>query len=395
MSFHVISELKDMTVLDLVEKVKIGIIGCGVAAHDFILPNLVQPQIAKKGVRLVAVCDPIKSRAEENMRTFRAKEMYTDYREMLAKADINAVFILTPVNLHYPLAIEAAHAGKHIYLQKAMTTTLEEANNLLSTVKKEGVKLVASPGQMHNPSLRMAKEMVDNGLIGRPLWGCIFANKEGHTGERTDPSWYYRPGGGPVYTYLVYSVTSFCWMLGSVKRVASFSGIAIPTRWWRNKKIDSEMDDSTMILMDFGDSTFVSAISNFCVKGVMDDSIIYGTKGIIHIPLSVQQSTQHTPTQVLLFNLRKEAMKLVRGLTSKTSESVEWTPPLFKFPYSLAAPWGANIILDILEFVDCIIKDREPTVATGERARHVIEVFEKAYISARTGKTQQLQTTFS
>lgn len=377
------------------EKVKIGIIGCGVAAHDFILPNLVQPQMMKKGVRLVAVCDPIESRAEETMRTFRAKEMYTDYRDMITKADINAVLILTPVNLHYPTAMEAARAGKHIYLQKTMTTTLEEANNLLSTAKKEGVKLVASPGQMHNPSLRMAKEMIDKGLIGRPLWGYIFANKEGHTRERTDPSWYYRHGGGPVYTYLVYSATTLCWMLGSVKRVTSFSGIAIPTRWWRNKQIDSEMDDSTMILLDFGNSTFVSAISNFCVKGVMDDSAIYGTKGVIHIPLSVQQSIQHTPTQVLLSNLRRGVMHRVRGLTSKTREWVEWTPPLFKFPYSLAAPWGANIILDILEFVDCIIKDEEPTVATGERARHVIEVFEKAYISARTGKTQQLQTTFS
>lgn len=376
------------------EKVKIGIIGCGVAATDFVLPNLVQPEIVKKGVELIAVCDTIESRAKEAIRIFGAKEMYTDYRDMLVKADINAVFILTPIDSHYPTAMESARAGKHIYVQKTMTTTLEEANNLLSTVRKEGVKLVASPGQMHNPSLKMAKAMLDGGLIGRPLWGYIFANKEGHTRERTDPSWYYRAGGGPVYSYLVYSTTTFCWMLGSVKRVTSFSGIAIPTRWWKNKQIDSEMDDSTMILMDFGNSTFVSAISNFCIKGVMDDSAIYGTKGVIHIPLPVLRSTQQTPTQVLLSNIRRKVRNRVSGLTSKTREWVEWTPPLFKFPYSLVAPEGANIIADIMEFVDCILKGEEPTIATGEHARHIIEVFEKSYLAAKTGEVQHLETTF-
>ncbi len=376
------------------EKVKIGIIGCGVAANDFILPNLVQPEIVKKGVELIAVCDTIESSAKETMGTFGAKEMYTDYRNMLEKADINAVAILTPVALHYPIALESARTGKHIYVQKTMTTTLEEANNLISTVRKKGVKLVASPGQMHNPSLRMAKEMLDGGLIGHPLWGYIFANKEGHTRERTDPSWYYRPGGGPVYTYLVYSATTFCWMLGSVRKVTSFSGIAIPTRWWGNKQIDNEMDDSTMILMDFGNSTFVSAVSNFCVKGMMVDRAIYGTKGVIHIPLSALRSTQHTPTQVLLYNLRRKIRNWFRRPTSTTRKWVEWTPPLFKFPYSLAAPWGANIIADILEFVDCIMKDEEPTIATGEHARHIIEVFEKSYLAAKTGKVQHLETSF-
>lgn len=375
-------------------KVKIGIIGCGVAANHFILPNLVQPEITKKGVELTAVCDVIENHAEKTMRTFGAKEMYTDHKEMLTNADINSVIILTPIDLHYPIALDSVRAGKHIYVQKTFTTTLEEANKLLQAVKAEGVKLVASPGQMHNPSMRMAKEMLDKGLIGRPLWGYIFANKEGHTSEPTDPSWYYEAGGGPVYSYLVYSATAFCWMLGSVKKVTSLSGIAIPTRWWKNKQIDARMDDSTMILMDFGNSIFVSAISNFCVKGVMDYSSIYGTKGVIHIPLSVHRSTQHSPTHVLLSNIRRKMRNKGRNLRSKSQEWVEWTPPLFNYPYRLAAPSGANIIADIHEFIECIMKDEEPKVATGERARHIIEVFEKSYLAAKTGNVQSLETTF-
>jgi len=378
----------------LAKKVKIGVVGCGVVATRDILPNLVCPVVVNRGVELVAVCDIVESRAKGVMKTFKAREVYADYREMLEKSDINAVLVLTPIDSHYPIAMASVNAGKHVYVQKTMTTTLEEANNLLWAASKSGVKLVASPGQMHNPSLRMAKAKFDEGLIGKPMWGYIFANKEGHLYERTDPSWYYEPGGGPVYSFLVYSATTFCWLLGGVKRVTSFSGIAIPTRWWKGKQINTEMDDSTMILLDYGNSVFVSAVSNFCVEGIMADSAIYGTKGVIHIPLSALQSTQHTRMQVLSLNLLRKLRSSAKSLTSKTREWIEWAPPLFKFPYSLVAPSGANVIADILEFVDCIVKDKEPTVATGERARHIIEIFEKAYLSAKTGKTQQLETTF-
>lgn len=373
---------------------KLGVVGCGVVATRDILPNLVQPQIMGKGVEVVAVCDTVENRVKETMRLFGVKEAYTDYREMLAKSGIDAVAILTPIQSHYSIAVDSAKAGKHVYVQKTMTTTFEEANDLLSTAEKQGVKLVASPGQMHNPSLRMAKMMLDKGLIGKPLWGRIHASSEGHIHERTDPSWYYKPGGGPVHSFLVYYVTTFCWMLGSVKKVTALSGVAVPTRWWNKQRIDSEMDDSTMILMDFGDSVFVSAISNFCGRGVISDSAIYGAKGVIQIPLEAFRSTQQSANRVFMYN----ALRKIRGnnpLKSRSSAWIEWTPPLFETPYPLAARWGAHIIADILEFVDCIIKDKEPSVATGKRARHVIEVFEKSYLSAKTGKSQRMETTLN
>lgn len=379
----------------MVKKVKLGVIGCGVAATRDTLPNLVQPEIAGKGIEIVAVCDPVESRVKEAMRTFRAKEAYLDYKEMLAKSDINAVAIFTPISLHYPIALASVQAGKHAYVQKTMTTTLEEANILLSTAKAKGVKLVASPGQMHNPSLRLAKNMLERGLIGKPLWGQILSSTDGHLHESTDPSWYYKPGGGPVYPVLVYWVTTFCWLLGSVKKVTALSGIAIRSRWWKNKQINNEMDDSTMILLDFGGSTFVSAISNFCAKGVLGDSSIYGTNGVIRIPLAVLRSTQTPSKDVFLHNARLKVEGQIKNSRTKSKKWVEWEPPLFSAEYPFAAPWGAHIVADILEFTNCIVNDVEPLVASGERARHIIEVFEKAYISAKTGKTQKLETTFS
>jgi len=379
----------------LVEKVRIGVIGCGVAATRDVLPNLVQPEMGRRGIELIAVCDAVESRAEATMKAFGAREMYVDYTEMLEKSDVNTVAIFTPINLHFPIAMASATSGKHVYVQKAMTTTLEEANELLSTVKKHDVKLVASPGQMHNPSFSMTKKMLDGGLIGKPLWGHILANNNGHINERTDPSWYYKPGGGPLYSLLVYSVTTFCWMLGSVKKVTALSGISIPTRWWKQKRIDNEMDDSTMILLDFGESTYVSAISNFLTKDVVSDGAIYGAKGVIRLPLAAYRSTQQGSNQVVLYNIISKVKKYINPLKPRPKDWVDWTPPLFPTPYRLAAPWGAHIIADMLELADCIIRDKDPIVASGEHARHVIEVFEKSYTSAKNGSAQKLETTFA
>ena len=377
------------------KKVRIGVIGCGVAATRDVLPNLVQPEMARRGVELVAVCDTVKSRVKATMKAFGAREMYVDYTEMLAESDIDAVAIFTPINLHYPIALASAQEGKHVYVQKTMTTTLKEANSLLSTVEKQNVKLVTSPGQMHNPSFRMARAMLSDGLIGKPLWGHILASSDGHIHERTDPSWYYKPGGGPLYSFLVYYITTFCWMLGSIQKVTALSGITIPTRWWKQKRIDNEMDDSTMILLDFGDSIYVSAISNFLGKGVVGGGAIYGANGVIRLPLAVYRSTQQGSMQVLWYNILGKIKNNINPLKQRMKGWVDWTPPLFPTPYPLSAPWGAHIIADILEFIDCIKEDKKPTVASGERARHVIEVFEKSYLSAKSGKAQKLETVFA
>jgi predicted dehydrogenase len=160
------------------------------------------------------------------------------------------------------------------------------------------------------------------------------------------------------------------------------------------------MDDSTMLLLDFGDSLFVNATSNFCVKDVLSDSALYGTNGVIRMPLSSYRSTQQVGLQVPLYNVFQKIRSMrarARQIRSRKpgEQWVDWTPPLFSPSHRLAAPWGAHIIADMLEFVDSIANNKEPTIATGERARHVVEVFEKAYASARTGKTQELKTVFA
>ena len=95
-------------------RVKIGVAGCGVVATAYYLPYLRKME----SVEIVAVCDLFEERTRACVRLFGAAESYQDYDDMIRKADIEAVFILTGPGTHVPFALKAVEKGKHILIQK-------------------------------------------------------------------------------------------------------------------------------------------------------------------------------------------------------------------------------------------------------------------------------------
>ncbi len=154
----------------------IGQIGAGRIARDMDLPDTLQYDSA----RLVAVADVDANRALDGKRLIedyyrKAKnsdsyvdvKVYDDYREMLLDKDIDAVIISTPDHWHAQPAVEAALAGKHIYLQKPTSLTVKEGRVLSDVVRRTGVTLQMGTQQRSSEQFRIAAELVRNGRIGR------------------------------------------------------------------------------------------------------------------------------------------------------------------------------------------------------------------------------------
>jgi len=131
-------------------------------------------------VRIIAVADLDSNRAakgKELIEDFYAKKTgskdavnvktYGDYREMLLNKDIDAVMISTPDHWHSQLAIEAALAGKDVYLQKPTSLTIAEGRLLVDVVKRKGTILQVGTQQRAMPQFRIAAELVRNGRIGK------------------------------------------------------------------------------------------------------------------------------------------------------------------------------------------------------------------------------------
>jgi myo-inositol 2-dehydrogenase / D-chiro-inositol 1-dehydrogenase len=157
-------------------KINIGQIGCGRIARDHDLPGTMQYDIA----RVVAVADVDMKRAREGKelieKYYREKKKsdqyvdvktYQDYREMLLDKDIDAVIISTPDHWHAQPAIEAALAGKDIYLQKPTSLTIAEGRALADVIRLKGTVLQVGTQQRSSKQFRIAAELVRNGRIGK------------------------------------------------------------------------------------------------------------------------------------------------------------------------------------------------------------------------------------
>ena len=365
----------------MTEEVKIGLVGCGSVSQRGLLPHLVQEDLAGR-CRLTAVCDNVPGRAEATAGRFGVPAAFADYDEFLAEADVDMVSLATPIGVHFEQAMAAVRARKHLHLNKAMTTTCEEADRLIDEARRAGVKIVASPGQMLRPMHRVIKDLVDAGAIGRPYFavnGMSFAGheyegfrQEGDVLTDVDPSWYYKPGGGPLLDMGVYCLHTLTGILGPARTVVAASGIGLPQRTYKGRKIDVETDDMTILTLDFGDKGFGIVYAGFTWGSDSGRLRLHGSEGAIEVA---------------------EGNIVVNGSNAGRFPPV----PAQRLPEGVVGPHRdvpeAHVYADILHLVDCIREEREPEV-TAEHARHVIEIMEKGYAAARTGQRRQIGTTF-
>ncbi len=154
-------------------KINIGQIGCGRIARSHDMASTLRYD----QIRIVGVSDLDKNRMQDGKKLvedyYKRRnasvnvKMYGDYKDLIADKDIDAVIISTPDHWHSQPAIEAALAGKDVYLQKPVSLTIAEGRMLSDVVKRKGVILQIGTQQRSMPQFRRASELVRNGRIGQ------------------------------------------------------------------------------------------------------------------------------------------------------------------------------------------------------------------------------------
>jgi len=144
-------------------KIKIGIIGAGFWGrnHARVFNEI-------KDVEIIAICDIIKERAIEIAKNYNIQYVFTDYKEVLNNKEVDAVSICTPSITHGEVALEAIKKQKDLFIEKPMTTKIEEAINLKNELYKNKNEIILMVGfiERFNPVVQKAKELIDKGEIG-------------------------------------------------------------------------------------------------------------------------------------------------------------------------------------------------------------------------------------
>lgn len=365
--------------------VRIGVVGAGSISLRGIMPHLSQEDVQPLA-RMTAVCDPVPGRAQAAAEKFNVPAAFERYEELLDSGEVDAITIASPIGIHYEQGKAAIERGIHIHFNKTMTTTRQEADDLIALAEQKGVKLLASPGQMLNGVHRSLRRMVLDGTIGDLVWCATgIAIGRGHEGEpirqgddvlsNINPSWYFRrPGGGPMYDMTVYSLHTLTGILGPAQRVTAFSGLRFPERSFRGETVTCDMDDNTFMMLDFGGARFAfvygAAAGNLLPWGSL---ALFGTKGNI---------------------TRAESSRdyLLNGETINADQAPALPVGPAICPLHPELPEG-HVYADIMELVHWM-RTGEESIVTVEHARHVIEIIEAGYRAAETGQAQNLTTTF-
>ena len=139
----------------------VGVIGCGYWG-----PNLIRNfmQLSRSNVVLVADLD--ESRLKRMKELYPTIETTRDYMDIVTDARIDIVAVATPVNTHYKLASEALSAKKHVFVEKPMTASVEEAESLIALAEKNQRKLMVGHTFLYTAAVKKMKEIVDSGELG-------------------------------------------------------------------------------------------------------------------------------------------------------------------------------------------------------------------------------------
>lgn len=339
--------------------VGIGVIGLGSVSEKYV-PNIRLVNLKNAPCEIRIACDKDPGRAER-ARAWGIPAFTTDPAEVLGRADVDVVVILTAMQSHGALTRAALEAGKHVLVEKPMSMDLAEAGELLALARRSPGHLVCAP---HVTLSRTYQEMwrrVQGGEIGRVLSA---RGLYGWSGPDWGP-WFYEPGGGPMFDLGVYNVTTLTGLLGPAKRVMSMAGTAFPERVVDNRRIKVQTEDNSQLLIDFGDQCFAVVTTGFTIQKYRCCGIeLYGSEGTI---------------QMLGEDWDPKGYELWRnshGAWEVFDHRAHW-------------PWTDGI----RDLIEAVFYGRDP-VNRPEHAYHVLEIMTKSFESARLGQALPIVSTF-
>ena len=208
------------------KKIRVGLLGCGniagAHARGF--------EAMKDRAEVVLVAEPAEARRAFIRDTFGPDtEIAGDYRDVLAREDIDAVDILLPHDMHCRTTVEAAEAGKHVLVEKVMARNVWECDRMIEACEAAGVTLTVAHDRRYNGEWEALKTIVDSGALGEVFFWKLDHNQdvkrpEGHWIRSRD-----RLGGGAIMSCLTHQIDGLRWYAGEVSEVTAMTHV-IPER---------------------------------------------------------------------------------------------------------------------------------------------------------------------
>ncbi len=262
--------------------IKVGVVGGGFGRTHILAYR------ATPGVEVTAFCQRTRANAERIAREFGIPQVFTDYGEMLSKADLDAVSLTTPTNVHLAMASEAFNRGVSVLCEKPLAMNKEEAAAMLQRAEETRMIHMTAFNFRFIPAFNRMKQLTQEGYVGSRV---LHVEASWFTERRADPNlpfgWRDQKeavGFGAMGDMGVHLVDLVCWLAGDFKRVCSQQAIFTKERPLADGsgKREVTVEDCAVFIGELTGGGLVSFAANAAARGSAYQEIrILGNRGVL------------------------------------------------------------------------------------------------------------------
>ena len=239
------------------KKIGVAVVGCGYWG-----PNLVRNLHALPDCQVKWVCDRDTKRLAHMKDLYSSVEATKEFDRIVGDKGVDAVVIATPVHLHYELARKSLEAGKHTFVEKPMTQTSEQGNELVQLAARNRLTLMVGHTFIYSAPVRRIKEIIKAGDIGQVQYIASRRLNLGLFQKDINVAWDLAPHDISIILYL----------LGKTPLSVNCQGKA---------HVHKDIEDVTNMSLDFEDGGFATIHSSWLDPNKVREMIIVGSKRMI------------------------------------------------------------------------------------------------------------------
>jgi predicted dehydrogenase len=331
------------------EKIRWGVLGAARIAHDYVIPAI---NLSANG-RVTAIASRSESKLSQFSKEFGIEDTFLTYEDMLDSADIDAVYIPLPNNLHHRWTIEAARRKKHILCEKPAALNVAQCKEMISTCESNGVLFMEGYMYRFHPQFDVLKDEMESGIIGKILHvrSAFWFKLE----DLSDIRYQKETGGGALFDLGCYCVSASRLILGSEP-----SFIEATSKFNEMK----DVDEITIGMMKFPGSKFASFDCGFLAP-LHSRLYVIGGEGLIEMPEAFEFPQQ--PRLVVFKNGSVTPTKIIKIEQANAYK------------------------LMVEHFADCILHNKSPLYDASDALRNMMTL-ENILASSRSKNSESMKS---
>ena len=353
------------------DRVRVGIVSWAHIHAEFCAKALSEIPTA----RLIAVADDNSVRGQDAAKRYGA-DFQSDWHDLIRRDDIDVVFIESENNRHAEQAIAAARAGKDIFCEKPMATTLKDADRMLAAAQEAGVGLTVAFVSRFGKEAERAKRILDSGVIGdilsaRAVIGLAGIEEIGCPPEMA--RWMEDPeagGGGAWIDEGSHAVDLLRWMVGEVGSVTAVTAQLV--------KKHLKVEDQAIALLQFRNGALGEINTSWSLNidlGMRNTIEFYGRNGTLFLEMTSRAPKVEVYTSSLPQYLGGWVRPHIVPATTEPHDYSSWPPHVHHYKREVSA------------YIDRYVRGEKPYGPEGIDGRAALEIIMAGYESARTGRT--------